>query len=256
MPLPAEPYLGRPLEELVNVALNNRPELAENQALVEAAVERVRTAKFRPLLPNLVVGYSWGGFGGGPDPNPQIILPPAQPGGEPRVVNQAGAGPSGRILNFGLRSDFDVTLVWRLQNLGLGNLAELRENQAAFRQASLRLVQVRDLVVAQMVQAHELVEGYRQRVETTRQALFDARGAATGPVFESLRLNFQRIREVEKTRPLEVLDSIRGLNDLLEAYGLAVTDYERARFRLLTALGLSPQAILDLLAACAPLPAK
>jgi len=45
-----------------------------------------------------------------------------------------------------------------------------------------------------------------------------------------------------------VLDSIRGLNDVLEAYGQAVTDYERARFRLLIALGLPPQDILGRLA--------
>ena len=67
-------------------------------------------------------------------------------------------------------------------------------------------------------------------------------------MFQSLRLNFERVRTVEKTRALEVLDSIRGLNDALEAYGQAVTDYERARFRLLIALGLPPQDILGRLA--------
>ena len=36
-------------EELVRQALRNRPELAENEALVQAAVERVRAARFRPL---------------------------------------------------------------------------------------------------------------------------------------------------------------------------------------------------------------
>ena len=50
---------------------------------------------------------------------------------------------------------------------------------------------------------------------------------------------------VPGARPLEVLDSIRGLNDTLEAYGQAVTDYERSRFRLLLTLGLPPEAILD-----------
>jgi hypothetical protein len=60
-----------------------------------------------------------------------------------------------------------------------------------------------------------------------------------------LRLNFDRIRTVPNTRPLEVLDSVRGLNDTLEAYGQAVTDYERARFRLLIALGLPPRELLS-----------
>jgi len=63
-----------------------------------------------------------------------------------------------------------------------------------------------------------------------------------GAVFQSIRLNFERIRNVPGTRPLEVVDSIRGLNDLLEAYAQAVTEYERSVFRMWTVLGLSPLA--------------
>ena len=99
-------------------------------------------------------------------------------------------------------------------------------------------MQVRDQVVTQVVQAYEQVRGWKGRVAVARVALFDADGPPRGPVFESLRLNFERIRSVEKTRPLEVLDSIRGLSDLLEAYGQAISDYDRARFRLLVAVGL------------------
>ncbi len=243
LPLSGEDYLQRPVDQLVEVALNNRPELAENQAFVRAAVARVRTAQYRPLLPNVVLNYNWGDFGGGPDLNAPIIS-----GG--KVTNVPGFGPSGQIHHFSPRADFDVTVVWRLQNMGLGNLAEIREQQAAARQATLRLLQVRDLVVTEVVQAKELVAGWRQRLDTTRLALFDADGKPNGPVFRSLRLNFERIREVEKTRPLEVLDSIRGLNDLLEAYGQALTDYERAQFRLLRALGLPPQLLFE--AVCGP----
>jgi len=112
------------------------------------------------------------------------------------------------------------------------------EQQALQREAVLRQLQVRDLVVTQVIQAYAQVQARRRRMEVTRSALFDADGAPKGPVFLSLRLNFERIRGVEKTRPLEVLDSIRGLNDSLEAYGQALSDYDRARFRLLVALGL------------------
>jgi outer membrane protein TolC len=246
LPVPVDIYMARQREELIDLALNNRPELAENQALVRAAVERERAAHLRPLLPNLIVNYNWGDFGGSPDTNPNIIS-----GG--KSVAQPGFGPSGQLRHFNTRSDVDATLVWRLQNLGLGNLAEVREQKAIARQAQFRLLQIRDRVVAQVVQARELVEGWRERLETTRRALFTPSGAPEGPVFQSLLLNFRRIREVPETRPLEVLDSIRGLNDTLEAYGQAVTDYERARFRLLIALGVSPPVILDMLtAACSP----
>jgi outer membrane protein TolC len=231
------PWFEQPVEELVRTALENRPELAENQALVQAAVERVRTARWRPVLPNLILNYNWGDFGGGPDPNPPILQ-----GG--RLVAQPGFGPSGRIRHMNTRSDFDVTLVWRLQNLGFGNRAEVRENEALARQATLRHMQVQDIVATQVVQVYEWVRGWRERVDYSRSALFDAAGKPAGPVFQSLRLNFERVRTVEKTRALEVLDSIRGLNDTLEAYGQATTDYERARFRMLIALGLSPEEIL------------
>jgi outer membrane protein TolC len=244
MPLPGDLWADRPLEELVAFALANRPELAENQALVRAALERVRLAKARPYAPNVVLNYNWGDFGGAPDPNPSIVQPPARPGGAPTVVSQPGFGPSGRILHMNTRSDFDVALVWRLQNLGLGNRAEVRGQEALHRQAVLREQQAYDRVVAQVVQAREQVAGWRERVKITQAGLFDDQGAPNGPVFRALRLDFERIRGAEG-RPLELLDSVRRLSDVLEAYGQAVTEYERSRFRLLITLGLPPESILD-----------
>jgi outer membrane protein TolC len=244
LPLPGEAWLERPLDELVPVALMNRPELAENRALVEAAVERVRAAKYRPFLPTFAVNYAWGDYGGGPNLNPPLILPPATKGGPVRVVTQPGFGPSGQIHHFAPRTDLDVSLFWRLQNLGFGNVAEKREQEALHRQAILRQLQVQDRVVTQVVQAQDAVQSSRERINITRAALFDPGGAPTGPVFRSLRLNFERIKGGEG-RPLEALDSIRGLSDTLDAYGQAVTDYEVARFRLLVGLGLPPAGFID-----------
>lgn len=225
------PWSVQPLEEQVRVALFNRPELAENQFLVRAAVERVKAARYRPFVPNLIVNYAWGDFGGGPDLSPK-----------------GGFGPSGRLLHFGTRSDFDVSLAWRLQNMGFGNRAEIREQESLALQANLRQLQLQDQVVAQVVQNNELVRGWQQRVSITRSALFDQKDLPAGPVFEAIRQNFTRIREEPKTRPLEVLDSIRGLSDSLEAYGQAMTDYERSRFRLMITLGLAPDEILGAIA--------
>jgi outer membrane protein TolC len=241
IPLPGEAWLSQPVDSLAAVALSNRPEIAENRALVQAALERVRNARYRPLLPNLVLNYNWGDFGGGPDPNPPIVKlgPPVT------VTAQAGFGPSGVINHFNTRSDFDVTLVWRFQNMGFGNLYDIRQRQAEYRRTELRRLQVQDQVVTQVVQTYDLVNGWRQRIDVTNSALFDREGRPRGPVFESIRLNFDRIRRVPGTRPLEVLDAIRSLSDLLEAYGNSLTDYERARFRLLVALGMPAQSLWD-----------
>lgn len=238
LPLRDGDWADRPLEELVGFALNSRPELAENRALVEAAIRRVKAAHCRPFLPNVVLNYNWGDFGGSPDPNTKTDPKTG------KTTTLPGFGPSGRILHFEPRTDFDVSLVWRLQNMGFGNRAEVREQGALRNQAELRRLQVYDLVTTQVVQAQELLFGWRRRVDITRAALFDEKGAPNGPVFRSLRLNFDRIKAGEG-RPLEVLDSIRGLSDALEAYGQALTDYERARFRLLVVLGLPPQVLID-----------
>jgi outer membrane protein TolC len=227
LPLPGARWQERPLEELARLALTNRPELAENAAQVQAALERLRAAQWKPFLPIAVLNYNWGDFGGGPDP-----------------IKGGGFGPSGRLRHFNTRDDFEASLIWRFSNLGLGDTAAMREEAAKHRQTVLRQRQLEDLVVTQVVQTLEEVRGWQQRVAVTRAALFDAQGAPRGPVFESLRLNFDRIRQVEKTRPLEVLDAIRGLNDTLEAYGQAISGYDRARFRLLIVLGLPPQEIL------------
>jgi hypothetical protein len=128
--------------------------------------------------------------------------------------------------------------------MGAGDVAAIREQSAQHRQAQFRALQVRDKVIAEIVQVHEAVEGWRKRVAVTAHSLFDDDGLPRGPVFQALRLNFDRIKSVPGARPLEVLDSIRGLNDLLEAYGQAVTEYERARFRLLIALGLPISQIM------------
>jgi outer membrane protein TolC len=232
LPVPGDGWFTAPLPDLVEAALNNRPEVAENRALVEAAAARVRNAVWRPLLPTAAVTYSAGGFGGGP----------------PIVGTNAKGGSifglSGQIANFGSRADLDASLVWQLRNLGFGNLAEVRELQAARDQVAFRQLQVSNTVVAQVVQAQEQVLRTKERLDITYVALFDRERRPTGPVYRSVRLNFLRVLGGGGL-PLEVLDSIRSLNDLLDAYSTAMTDFERARFRLLIALGMPAPGILD-----------
>src|SRR5205807_3930725 len=46
---------GRPLEELMPIALSNRPEVAAHHALVQAATATIRREKMRPFIPNIVL---------------------------------------------------------------------------------------------------------------------------------------------------------------------------------------------------------
>ena len=127
--IPGEGWFNLDLPPLVETALNNRPELAEQQALVQVAVNQVKAAKWRPFFPTLVVTYAEGGFGGGPD----LITTPGK--------SATTFGQSGNINNFGNRTDLDAALVWQLQNMGLGNVANVRQTQALQQREQFRLIQ-------------------------------------------------------------------------------------------------------------------
>jgi outer membrane protein TolC len=232
VPIPGEAWFNADLPDLVRTALNNRPELAEQQALVQVAVNQVKAAKWRPFFPTLAVSYAEGGFGG----DPALVTTPGRAA--------TTFGQSGNISNFGNRTDFEAALVWQMQNMGFGNVANVRQQRAVQQQAQFRLVQLRDFVVADVVQAQELIRRGRERLAITQGSLFDQKGAATGVAYDAIRLNFLRLSR-EEARPLELLDAIRSLNDLLDAYIQDMTDYERARYRLLVALGIPQLALID-----------
>jgi outer membrane protein TolC len=219
-----------PVDSLVAEALRGRPELGENAALLEAAVTRYKAAKWRPMAPIFLSNMAYGGFGGGPE----II-----------GKTKAGAsvfGESGVIGNFGNRFDIDIGLQWRLDGLGLANVAAIRETRLDVEAVTIRQMQVQDLVVSQVVRTAESIRRARQRVQVTRAGLFDDDNRPKGAVYRSLRRNFLRIR-FGQGLPLEVLDSTRRLSDVLATYADALTDYDRARFRLLIALGLTGVAL-------------
>ena len=172
---PAKSGTTNPVDALVATALGYRPELAENQALVQAALTQVRRAQFRPWLPNLNLTYGWGDFGGGPDLNPQVIVPPTTKGGKATIVQEPGYGPSGEIHHFSTRTDLDVNLYWKFDNMGFGNLAEIKQQKALHQQATLQQMQVQNTVVTQVVQAHQRLAGWRDRLQIARSSFFDAR---------------------------------------------------------------------------------
>jgi outer membrane protein TolC len=231
--LPGELWFDQPIHEMVGLALRSRPELAENLALIEAAVARYRTAKYRPLLPTLAVNYAFGGFGGGP-----AIVGKTKSGAN--VL-----GNSGVIADFGTRDDFNISLAWQLQNMGLGNIAQIRDARVQLEQAQVFQLQLQDQVITQIVQAMEQVQRSKQRVELSGAGLFDENRRPDGAIYRSLRLNFLRIFNTPGSRALEVQDSIRRLSDVLQSYGNALTDHDQARFRLLIALGMPATAIID-----------
>jgi outer membrane protein TolC len=208
-----------PPEELVPLALTYRPELAADQAVIQAALARVRQEKVRPYVPTVAVrgvGSQTPGLAGG----------------------YFGGGLNDFMGNFGARFSVDIQAVWELQNLGLGNRAARREREAESREALLRLLRTQDLVTAEVVQAHARVrraanrlkaaeDGAANAVETADKSLKGLAPGKRGPGGELVLL----------VRPQEAVAAVAALDQAYRDYYAAVADHNRAQFQLYRALG-------------------
>jgi outer membrane protein TolC len=223
-------------EQLIPIALTYRPELAANQAAIQAALTRVEQEAARPYLPTLAIrgvasqtpGLATGYFGGG--------------------VND-------HLGNFGPRFSVDLQAVWEFQNLGLGNRALVREREAEGRQALLQLLRTQDQVSAEVVQGHARVKRAENRLKVAAQGVADAaetaeknlRGLVPGKrVGEQLVLIF---------RPQEAVAAIAALDQAYRDYYAAVADHNRAQYQLYRALGHPAQCLAQSSQPVAMLPA-
>ena len=194
---------GVPVEALTAEAMNNRPEITQLNALIQAAAFRTRQEHLRPWLPNVQAGASGGTFGG---------------------------GTGSTFENDGDRSDVDVLAVWELENAGLGNHAAFRRRRAQLSQARLQLEWVRDQVTAEIVTNAGDVTSYRNQMEIALD-----RVAAAGKSYD---LNRERISEGEGI-PIELVQAIRARVEALNAYTQTVANYNRSQYRLLQSIGRS-----------------
>jgi len=196
-----------PMCDLVVQGLTSRPELAESRLLVSEAVERLRRERAAPLVPSVLLGVSYGAFGGG--------------------IGADVAGTNDRF-------NADAMLYWELRNLGVGDRTAQDAARSRVRQANLRQVATLDLVAREVVEAATQVQMRRQQVDIARQAV------ALG--LESYRLNLQRIEHAQGL-PIEVLQAIQALVQARREYLRSVVDYNAAQFTLQRALGWPVDAI-------------
>jgi len=222
VPHPAVPELI-PRGELIAVALIQRPELFQHQALVHAALMELHSAKLLPFSPQVMFGYSNGMFGGGSN----LIAGPN---------SVSGAAPDqARFSTLYGRSDLDVVAYWSLRNLGVGNKAIINLAKAHFQEADLELLgtlnQIRQEVVDSQVRTH------------TAYSQIQLRERALQSGIEAHRQDLTRIRSNEG-RPIETLDSLRLLRQARRDYIVTIVNYNRAHAELYTALGNPPADML------------
>jgi outer membrane protein TolC len=212
------------VDDLILVALKNRPELVTQQALVRATVERLRQEKWRPFIPNVLLR--------GASTNPAGTL----------GFGTFGGGLNSHLGDFGARTDLDIQVLWELRNLGLGNRALIHQRSAETQVAELELFRTQDRVAAEVTQALAQVRSAAARLRDAEAGLKDA--------IESARKNLRGMAETRSgggrllllvIRPQEVVASVQALAQAYPDYYGAVADYDRAQFRLYRALGQPAQ---------------
>ena len=210
-----------PVDALIPIGLTGRPELASQQALVQAALARIKQERIRPLVPSLILQGSPG---------------PSGPGGD-LMGGVFGSGAHGAGNPWLAREDVSVGLVWELKNLGLGNRALVRERQGEQQQLLVELFRIQDQVAAEIARAHVQVRSAASRVTSAESGLREAGLAYDGSVGELGKVERAGDVEVLVRRAFEVIDALRSLSTAYDTYFLSINDYNRAQFQLYRSLG-------------------
>ena len=217
-----------PVDTLVPIGLTNRPELASQQALVQATLARLRQERLRPLMPSILLGGD---------------AAPAAPGGY-LTGGVFGSDVNGSGNPWTGRSDVNVQLLWELRGMGLGNRALVRERRAEQEQAVIESYRIQDRVASDVAQAHAQLESATTRVAKAEIGLKEAQINFAG--------NLKGMSETTRfgdlltlvNRPQEVVSSLQQLTKAYDNYFLSINDYNRAQFRLYRAMGY-PAEILS-----------
>ena len=158
---------GRTLEELMPIAMTNRPEIASRRAMIQAATAAIRREKMRPVLPSVVLT----GF--------------QSPGGMLIQAGIFGLGPNSSLGQWTGREDVSIQLVWQLENFGFGNLAQIKRQRGEQSQATVDLFRTQDMVAADVTRALARVQSAAARVlqadRALRTGIINLNGTYRGP---------------------------------------------------------------------------
>jgi outer membrane protein TolC len=189
------------VDELITAAISNRPDVGQQNALIEAAEEEVNAAKYGPLIPRVSASYSVGNFGG-----------------------SSGSG----IDDVASREDFLLMLYWQLDNLGLSDRNEYKRNRSSLKQAEIQKDKVLDQINSEIRNIFMRVKTNRQLLSLSEAAVMHARGA--------YELNRQRIYD-NAGLPLEALAAMQALAEAERTHIEAIVNLNISQIQLHTALG-------------------
>lgn len=209
---------GRPLDELMPIALTNRPELASQQALVQAALVNVRKEKMRPFLPVLMLN----GF---QTPYEQLQF----------GVN--GLGQGNKLNNWLPREDIAPGMMFQFDSMGMGNAAMVKWMRGEASGAMVQLFRAQDMVAADVTRSQARLQSAAARIvqaeRELRGALINYAGVVEG-LGQTKR--FDNVLH-QIFRPQEAVFSLSLLKLAYDHYWVTVAEYNQAQFRLYHALG-------------------
>lgn len=210
---------ARPLDELIEIGLSNRPEIASQKSMVQAAEVRVRREKNRPLLPLvLITGFQTPG----------------------NMISQFGFFGTGfdRNMNlWSLRNDVSLQLVWQLEGLGFGNLARIKRQRGEESEEIVKLFKKQDDVAQEINAAQAKVQLAAVRVLQADRSLREAIVTYDGN-YEGLAqtTRFENVL-FQVYRPQEAVKALERLMESYDQYFLTVAEYNKAQFELYHAVG-------------------
>ena len=215
---------ARTLDDLIPVALTNRPELAAHQAMVQAVASAIRRERGRLLLPSVLIN----GFQ------------------TPYEMIQAGIfglGPNNLMNQWTGRMDLSYQALWELEAFGIGNLARIKEQRGEQSKTIIELFQTQDHVAADVTRSMARLQSATARVSQADRALRTAIITFNGN-FEGLR-HTTRFGDVLVlvNRPQEVVFALQLMQIAFYEYFSTVADYNRAQFEVFHALGYPAQEI-------------
>ena len=216
---------SRTFDELMPIALANRPEIAARRALVAAAEVKVRREKARPFIPIALLN----GF--------------QSPGGMLIQGGIFGLGPNSSLNQWFERNDVSVQLIWQVENFGIGNLARIKAQRGLESRAIVDLRNTQDMVAEEVNEAQARLQSAAARVSQADRALRTGMITLNGAV-EGLK-HTSRFGDVLVliTRPQEAIYALQLLKRAFDEYFGTVAEYNRAQFGLFHALGYPAREI-------------
>ena len=196
------------MDDLIALGLTSRPELASQQAQIQATLASIKQERWRPLLPNILLR--------GASTNPGGTL----------ATGAFYPSPSNGISGF--RGDVDLQIVWQLDNLGLGNRATIHQKRAENRLAVVELSRIQYQVAAEVAEAHA------QAVQASRRAVVVEKGLRFALLSADKNLDALNQTKgvgnqmVTLVRRQEVVAAIQSLSQAYLDYFAAVADANRA----------------------------